>query len=54
MALPKRYQTMEEFTREELRTERRIGWSLEDLEADMRLGRRAYEESEEPEELSFE
>lgn len=49
---PKRYHSIEEFQREEIRTDMKVGWSLDDLYADASMERRV-EEVDEPNELDF-
>jgi hypothetical protein len=53
MPAPKRYSSMEEFTREEIRADMKVGFSLDDLYADANLDRRVEEREEGPAELDF-
>lgn len=53
MRAPKRYQSIEEFEREEIRSEMKLGFSLDDLYADAAFERRHDEPDEEPAELDF-
>lgn len=53
MPAPKTYRTLEEFTREEIRSHIKLGWSLDDLEAEANIHRRHSGEEEEPQELNF-
>jgi hypothetical protein len=48
---PKRYNSIEEFEREEIRPSMKAGWSLDDLYADAAIERRG--EESEPNELDF-
>lgn len=51
---PKRYRSMEEFTREEIRSQMKLGWSLDDLYAEADIHRRPSQEEEpDPRELDF-
>ncbi len=51
---PKHYRNLEEFTREEIRSHIKLGWSLDDLEAEANIHRRhSSEEADEPQELNF-
>ncbi|AKF06585.1 hypothetical protein [Sandaracinus amylolyticus] len=50
---PKRYHSIEEFEREEIRTDIKLGWSLDDLYADANLERRVEEAEKDPAELDF-
>jgi hypothetical protein len=52
MSAPKRYTTIEEFEREEIRRDMKVGFSLDDLFAEASIERRP-EEQEEPSELDF-
>ena len=50
---PKRYRSMEEFEREEIRSHIKLGWSLDDLEAEANIHKRHTEEEIDPRELNF-
>lgn len=51
---PKRYRSMEEFEREEIRSHIKLGWSLDDLYAEANIHKRDNDESEgDPRELNF-
>ena len=51
---PRHYRSLEEFTREEIRSHIKLGWSLDDLYNEANIHRRhSGEEEEEPEELNF-
>ncbi len=51
---PKRYRSMEEFTREEIRSQMKLGWSLDDLYAEANIHKRENREEEyDPRELDF-
>jgi len=53
--LPKRYRTLEEFTREEIRSGTKYGWSLDDLyqDATYRPGEDPSLDTGDPRELDF-
>ena len=51
---PKTYNSLEEFTREEIRSGIKLGWSLDDLYAEANIHKRPTEEEDrEPSELNF-
>lgn len=50
---PKRYTSIEEFEREEIRRDIKLGWSLDDLYNDANLERRVEELDDGPAELDF-
>lgn len=51
---PKFYGSIEEFEREEIRSEMKLGWSLDDLYAEASIERRVTElEEESPDDLDF-
>lgn len=51
---PKHYRSMEEFTREEIRSHIKLGWSLDDLYDEANIHTRSSQEDEgEPSELDF-
>ncbi len=50
---PKHYKSIEEFEREEIRSNIKLGWSLDDLYQDANLERRMDDFDETPSELSF-
>ena len=49
----KSYRTIEEFEREEIRSQNKAGWSLEDLYHEASFDRREPESDGDPAELSF-
>jgi hypothetical protein len=56
MPAPKSYQNFAEFEREEIRSDQKLGWSIDDLWKDAELRMNAGGEHEErtgPEELDF-
>ena len=51
---PKHYRSIEEFTREEIRSQVKLGWSLDDLYAEANIHKRGNQEEEsEVRELDF-
>jgi len=54
MAAPKNYRSFDEFQREEIRPDQKLGWSVDDLlqDADLRMSDSNYAERD-PEELDF-
>ena len=54
MAAPKNYRSFDESHREEIRSDQKLGWSIDDLlkDAELRMGDSHYEERD-PEELDF-
>lgn len=51
---PKRYRSMEEFEREEIRRHIKLGWSLDDLYEEANIHKRNNEEEDgDPKELNF-
>ena len=54
MGAPKNYRSFDEFQREEIRPDQKLGWSVDDLlkDADLRMSGSNYEERE-VEELDF-
>ena len=54
MAAPRNYRSFDEFQREEIRSDQKLGWSIDDLlkDAELRMGDAHYAENE-PEELDF-
>ncbi|MGF1468223.1 MAG: hypothetical protein ACFCGT_19045 [Sandaracinaceae bacterium] len=50
---PKRYRSLEEFEREEIKPHIKYGWSLEDLYQDADINRREDRDDGEPRELNF-
>jgi hypothetical protein len=50
---PKRYHSIEEFEREEIRSDMKVGFSLDDLYADASLERRMEDLDEGPAELDL-
>lgn len=52
MRSPKRYASIEDFEREEIRADMKVGWSLDDLYADANQERRA-DDFDSPRELEF-
>lgn len=54
MSAPKNYQSFAEFQREEIRSDQKLGWCIDDLwkDADMRMESALFEERE-VEELDF-
>lgn len=50
---PKRYHSIEEFEREEIRADMKVGFSLDDLYADANLDRPRQDADEGPDELDF-
>jgi hypothetical protein len=54
MAAPKNYRSFDEFQREEIRSDQKFGWSIDDLlkDAELRMGESHYDERD-PEELDF-
>ena len=54
MSSIKNYKSIEEFEREEIRSEIKLGWSLDDLYSDARLDRRMDDFESDRGELDFE
>jgi hypothetical protein len=54
MSSPKNYRSYAEFQREEIRSDQKLGWSIDDLwkDAELRMSDSQYEERD-PEELDF-
>jgi hypothetical protein len=54
MAAPKNYRSFDEFQREEIRSDQKLGWSIDDLlkDAELRMSDSHFEERD-PEELDF-
>ncbi|MBX3270989.1 MAG: hypothetical protein KF729_12060 [Sandaracinaceae bacterium] len=52
MSGPKHYKSIEEFQREEIRSQIKLGWSLDDLYEEANLNKRNSDD-EEPSELDF-
>ena len=50
---PKQYRSMEEFEREEIRGDMKVGFSLDDLYAEANLERRVEDLDGQPAELDF-
>ena len=51
---PRHYRSIEEFTREEIRSHIKLGWSLDDLETEASIHKRVVEEEDgDPAELNF-
>ena len=55
MSGPKLYKTIEEFTREEIRSRIKLGWSLDDLYEEANIHKRPNtdDEPQDPRELNF-
>ncbi|HEX5657925.1 MAG TPA: hypothetical protein VFX59_12055 [Polyangiales bacterium] len=55
MGAPKSYRSFDEFQREEIRPDQKLGWSIDDLwkDAELRMNTSEFEERD-PEELDFE
>jgi hypothetical protein len=53
MRAPKSYQTFAEFQREEIRSDQKLGWSIDDLLKDAELRMESSYEERDPEELDF-
>ena len=54
MPVPRNYRSFDEFHREEIRSDQKLGWSMDDLlkDAELRMGDGHYEDRD-PEELDF-
>jgi hypothetical protein len=54
MGAPKSYRSFDEFQREEIRPDQKLGWSIDDLwkDAELRMNAGEFEERD-PEELDF-
>jgi hypothetical protein len=54
MGAPKNYRSFDEFQREEIRPDQKLGWSIDDLwkDAELRMASSEFEERE-PDELDF-
>lgn len=54
MPVPRNYRSFDEFHREEIRSDQKLGWSMDDLlkDAELRMGESHYEDRD-PEELDF-
>jgi hypothetical protein len=54
MAAPKNYRSFDEFQREEIRSDQKLGWCIDDLlkDAELRMSDSHYEDRD-PEELDF-
>ena len=54
MPVPKNYRSFDEFHREEIRSDQKLGWSMDDLlkDAELRMGESHYDDRD-PEELDF-
>ncbi len=53
MSGPKHYRSIEEFQREEIRTQHKLGWSLDDLYEEANIHKRGLDDDAEPRELDF-
>ncbi|HEY8428319.1 MAG TPA: hypothetical protein VIL20_08090 [Sandaracinaceae bacterium] len=53
MRRAKHYRSIEEFEREEIRSQVKLGWSLDDLYHEASLDRRDFDPIDEPAELNF-
>jgi hypothetical protein len=53
MRAPKSYQTFAEFQREEIRSDQKLGWSIDDLLKDAELRMESSYDDRDPEELDF-
>jgi hypothetical protein len=53
MSVPKNYRSFAEFQREEIRSDQKLGWSIDDLWKDAELRSSTPLEEREPDELDF-